>query len=68
MITNLLFIRELLKLKDKDVIREINDITPSSNDELLMEDCLYVMVISMDYSKFLLGKLFFNFKSAIPSF
>ena len=33
-----------------------------------MEDCLYVMVISMDYSKFLLGKLFFNFKSAISSF
>ena len=68
MITNLLFIRELLELKDKDVIREVNDIEPSSNYELLMDDCLYVMVISMDYSKFLLGKLFFNFKSAIPSF
>ena len=65
MITNLLFIRELLELKDKDVIREV---APSSNYELFMENCLYVMVISMDYSKFLLGKLLFNFKSAISSF
>ena len=33
-----MFIRGLLELKDKDVIREVHGIKPSSNYELLMED------------------------------
>ena len=35
---NLLFIRELLVLNDKDGIRELIDFEPTSNYELFMED------------------------------
>lgn len=65
---NILFIRESMVLKEKDVIREVNGFYLALIMNYLWRIDLYVVTISHGHFKFLEVNYICNFESAVPSF